>query len=202
MYREFSGGLMAELGSHQIDITNWIVGSRPESVIASGGVDYYKDGRETNDNVEAIFRYPNGTTFVFSSVTTNAMAGNNLMVYGTAGSVQITPEDAMFFFEQSHPKGPTSGEIVERGVVTGATYATKGEMPYRGAGEKVAIPDGAAGNPNHLSADSFFEAVRANTRPFADVQAGYNSATAVALANKSMDDGDRIRFADHVKVHG
>jgi predicted dehydrogenase len=200
MYREFSGGLMAELGSHQIDISNWIFGAPPESVVGSGGIDYYKDGRETNDNVQAVFRYPNGGTFVFSSITTNAMVGNNLMVYGTAGSLEITIEDATIFYEPTRPKGPLSGEVVEWGVTTGATFSTKGEMPYRGTGEKVKVPEGKEGNPNFVAVEKFFEAIRANTKPFADARAGYDSATAVALANKAIDEGERIRFADHVKA--
>jgi predicted dehydrogenase len=194
MYREFSGGLMAELGSHQIDIANWVFGAPPESVMASGGIDYYKDGRETNDNVEAIFRYPSGGSLVFSSITTNALIGNRLMIYGTAGAVELTIEDATFYYEPTYMKGPTSGEIVERGVTTGATYATKGEMPYRGPGTTVKVPEGAQGNPNHLATAAFFEAIRTNTRPFADAQIGYNSATAVALANRSIDQGKRLRF--------
>lgn len=202
MYREYSGGLMAELGSHQIDIANWVFGAPPESVVGSGGIDYYKDGRETNDNVQAVFRYPGGGTFSFSSITTNAMAGNRMMIEGTAGAVEITIEDATFFYEPTRPKGPLSGEIVERGVVTGATFSTKGEMPYRGSGAVVRVPDGAEGNPNFLSAAAFFDAVRSGTRPFADARAGYESATAVDLANRAIDGGRRMRFADHVKARG
>jgi predicted dehydrogenase len=195
MYREYSGGLMAELGSHQIDVANWVYGAPPKSVVASGGVDYYKDGRETNDNVEAVFRYPGGGTFVFTSITTNAIVGNRLVIYGTTGSVELTIEDATIFFEPTYPKGPTSGEIVERGVKTGATYGTKGEMPYRGTGTPVKVPEGADGNPNYLACASFFEAVRADAKPFADAQVGYDSATAVCLANKAIDTGTRMRFA-------
>jgi predicted dehydrogenase len=194
MYREFSGGLMAELGSHQIDIANWTFGAPPESVTASGGIDYYKDGRETNDNVEAIFRYPGGGSFVFSSITTNALVGNRLVIYGTTGAVELTIEDATFYFEPTYPKGPTSGEIIERGVTTGATYATKGEMPYRGPGTTIKVPEGAEGNPNHLATAAFFEAIRGDAKPFADAQVGYNSATAVALANRAIDEGRRLRF--------
>ena len=56
MYKEYSGGLLAELASHQIDVANWAFGSEPISVYATGGIDYWKDGRETCDNVEAILR--------------------------------------------------------------------------------------------------------------------------------------------------
>ena len=33
MYKEYSGGLLAELASHQIDIANWAIGAEPKSVI-------------------------------------------------------------------------------------------------------------------------------------------------------------------------
>lgn len=45
MYREFSGGLLAELCSHQIDFTNWVLDETPEKVMGVGGIDYWKDGR-------------------------------------------------------------------------------------------------------------------------------------------------------------
>ncbi|MGD2123425.1 MAG: Gfo/Idh/MocA family oxidoreductase, partial [Gemmatimonadota bacterium] len=38
LYREYSGGLLAELGSHQIDVANWIFGETPERVIGRGSV--------------------------------------------------------------------------------------------------------------------------------------------------------------------
>ena len=45
-YREFSGGLTAELGSHQIDVADWMFGVRPEMVVGIGGHDYVHDGRD------------------------------------------------------------------------------------------------------------------------------------------------------------
>src|SRR5690348_7820580 len=48
LYREYSGGLMAELGSHQIDVINWALGAEPVSVTGDGGINHWKDGRETN----------------------------------------------------------------------------------------------------------------------------------------------------------
>ena len=55
-----AGGLLAELGSHHLDVANWILGEMPERVIGNGGIDFYRDGRETFDNVQAIYTYPSG----------------------------------------------------------------------------------------------------------------------------------------------
>ena len=37
---------------------------------------------------------------IFSSLTDNAKQGNELWIYGTEGSVQITIEDAVFYYEK------------------------------------------------------------------------------------------------------
>jgi predicted dehydrogenase len=72
-YREFSGGLTAELASHQIDVADWIFGTVPEFVTGVGGIDYWKDGRDTFDNVQLIFQYPKGCKLMYSSISTNSL---------------------------------------------------------------------------------------------------------------------------------
>jgi len=199
MYKEYSGGLTAELGSHLIDFANWVFGATPESVVGSGGIDTYHDGRETNDNVQIIFRYPGGRTLVFSSLTDNAKVGAELWIYGKDGSVEVTMEDAVFYYERKRASSPVS-EITERGVPTGATYSTRGEMPYRGPGSPVKVPDGTEGNPNLAACKSFIESLRNDTRPFADERVGWGSGVSVYLANRAIEAGRRIMFADHLKT--
>ena len=58
VYREFSGGLTAELISHQIDVADWMFGSSPEFVLGVGGLDPLKDGRDVFDNIQLIFKLP------------------------------------------------------------------------------------------------------------------------------------------------
>lgn len=57
LYQEYSGGLTTEFATHQIDVVNWMLGTHPESVCGYGGVDWYKDGRDTHDNIHLIFNY-------------------------------------------------------------------------------------------------------------------------------------------------
>src|SRR6185295_17888780 len=55
-----SGGLMTELATHQVDVMNWFMGTVPSRVYASGGQDYWRDGREIEDNVAVIYEYEIG----------------------------------------------------------------------------------------------------------------------------------------------
>jgi predicted dehydrogenase len=199
MYREYSGGLVAELGSHQIDLANLIYESSPESVVGNGGIDIYKDGRETYDNVQVTFRYPQGRTLFFSSTTNNAKLGYQITAYGDKGSVEFSFDGVVFYYEPESAVAPKAqGEIIERGVVTGATYSVKGERPYRGPGAPVKLADTVENNPNYVAVRSFINCIREDKRPYADEHAGHRSAISVYLANKAIDDERRINFADYV----
>jgi predicted dehydrogenase len=57
LYSELSGGLTTEFATHQIDVANWILGTHPDSVCGYGGVDFYPDGRDTDDNIHLVFNY-------------------------------------------------------------------------------------------------------------------------------------------------
>lgn len=60
LYHQWSLGLIAELGSHHIDIANWVFGANPEAAMASGSICRYHDGRETDDNVQMVLSYSGG----------------------------------------------------------------------------------------------------------------------------------------------
>jgi len=72
LYGEYSGGLMTEFASHQIDVANMVLAMPPgpgegrkilfpESVCGMGGMDYPRSkrqkGRDTSDNVHVIYSY-------------------------------------------------------------------------------------------------------------------------------------------------
>ena len=198
LYRESSGGLGTELGSHHIDMANWVFGEQPESVIGASSICHYHDGRTVGDNEQSIFNYSKGRRLVFSSLTDNAKVGCELWIYGTEGSAQITIEDATFYYEKSkHSNKPSADKlsnktVVEHGIVTGASYATHGEMPYRGPGEKVQT--GADEDPTFVAVRSFIEAVRGEHDIDANVDVGFGSGIACAVAHDAVYGDERMRI--------
>ncbi len=188
LYRETSGGLVTELGSHQIDIANWIFNAMPERVAGMTSIVRYRDGRTVGDNVQAVFSYPGGRRLMFSALSDNAKAGNELWIYGTEGSVAITIEDATFYYEpKAHPHPVAKGEeVVKHGLTTGASYSTAGEMPYRGPGEPLKVP--VTEDPTLTAVRAFVNCVRTRQQPLADARIGYASGVAAAIANRALNE--------------
>jgi predicted dehydrogenase len=99
MYKEYSGGLFAELGSHQMDVANWVLGSEPVSVMATGGIDYWKDGREVADNVQAVYEYPEGKKFMWSGVLFNEHFQVQEEIMGDQGTLVTTIGKGLYYRE-------------------------------------------------------------------------------------------------------
>src|SRR5256885_121955 len=98
LYRSMSGGLTAELTSHQVDVADWMFGSSPEFVMGLGSLDMLKDGRNVYDNIQLIYKYPQGQKLTYSSISTNqflpyfngSRPEMGEIIMGTDGTNEIT----------------------------------------------------------------------------------------------------------------
>src|SRR6185436_10586035 len=114
LYRRYSRGLFAELGSHHVNAANWFLGSTPNAVLASGGVHRFKDGREADDHVYAIFEYPNGLTATFSSVESSAFEQHYEAFYGTKATLIMHNETEALLFDEGGTGARTTVEVSGR----------------------------------------------------------------------------------------
>ena len=51
MHRKYCGGPLSELCAHKIDVVNFLLESHPMKVSGMGGINYWKDGRDTYDHI-------------------------------------------------------------------------------------------------------------------------------------------------------
>ena len=101
LYRASSAGLVTELAAHQLQIGDWALGLRPESVTGFGDIVYWKDGREVYDNVSLIYRYPNGVKMSYESIISNKFLGLEEMIMGDKGTMEL--EKGKYYFEEAKP---------------------------------------------------------------------------------------------------
>ncbi len=92
-FKGLGGGPLSDLGAHQIDIFNWWFGQTPRAVLASGGIDYYKN-HEWYDNAMVIYEYelPTGVARAFYQVQTTTSAGGGYFeqFMGDEGTIKMS----------------------------------------------------------------------------------------------------------------
>ena len=176
MYREYSGGLVAELCSHQIDFANWVLDEHPEKITGFGGIDYWKDGRETYDNIHLVMEYPSGVNAKYTCLTTNSKDDYKIEVLGKKGSLVITYNQAWIYSEPKERQG-------ELAIVDGVSGATKKAWEEgKGAPLDVQHKD-----PSLQALLDFKESILKEKKPLSNVETGAKVAIAVQLALNAMD---------------
>jgi predicted dehydrogenase len=114
LYNRTGAGLMAELGSHQLDACSIFLGKKhPLAVTGIGGTFFYTDGREVDDHVFVTFEFP-GKEYVpggpdkgdhvvitYSSINTNAFEKYGETVMGTRGTMIVEEEKEILLFKEA-----------------------------------------------------------------------------------------------------
>jgi predicted dehydrogenase len=158
LYKRTGGGLMAELGSHQLDACSIFLGKvKPLAVTAVGGKHFYQDDREIEDHVYCTYEFPghsyvrgraprkadgvceyNDTVIVtYSSISTNMFEPYGECIMGTKGTLVIEAEQQAYLWGGA-------------GRSTAVTATTSGAGPKLDAssstdpGERRAADTGAA----------------------------------------------------------
>lgn len=212
LYREYSGGLMAELGSHQIDVINWALGAEPISVMGNGGINHWKDDRETNDNVQVIFEYPKGQKLLYSSILCNAHFEYSEQIMGDGGTLVITIGHGMYYREKAAKISNVSAKENWWAGATVTQHATQVGIPIfpdqdspdngfidrelRYAKHWLAslgiYNDEEPHDPNWSELNNYFAGIRDGQPVAAPIQVGLADALAVIYANRAIDTGQKV----------
>lgn len=168
LYNTTGGGLMAELGSHQMDACSIFLGKvHPLAVQGFGGKNFYgvpgvgspdkqKDDRQINDHVYVTYEFPGRNhaqapddlaIVTYSSISTNKFELYGETVFGSRGTMIVkTEKEALLFKEEG--KGSTGGGPDQRlWVVSNAVSGG----PVLNAYETSAGPKAAAGGADWSS---------------------------------------------------
>lgn len=187
MYREYSSGLAAELSAHQMNFCNQVVDGGVDTVSGVGGVNYWKDGRETYDNIQLTFRYNNGVTATFASLTTNGLGRYRVTVLGKEGSLELTFGKGWFYPEVAGESVPQGLDLVSGASVDGAQGA------YRLANSRMSYAiDAPEEEPTPRALQDFATAIRDNRQPAMDARSGATVAMMVQMGIDAMDE-ERVK---------
>jgi len=172
VYDRTGGGLMAELGSHQMDACSIFLGKvHPLSVQGVGGKFFFGPGKNDRQSDDSIFvtlefpgrNHPEGANHgsdksdivvvTYSSINTNGFEAYGECVMGSRGTMIVESEQKVYLFNEKDPtkKGAADPKATSVTVATtsgGPVLTTSGT----GAAETSAVPTGIAGGPSATTA--------------------------------------------------
>ena len=122
-FKALGGGPLSDLGAHQIDIFNWWFDVKPRAVLASGGIDYYKN-HEWYDNAMVIYEYPlaEGVARAFYQVQTTTSAGGGYFEYfmGDEGSIKMS-ENPVLSAIYREARAPSWDDLIAKNYIRAKT---------------------------------------------------------------------------------
>lgn len=143
LYNETGGGLMAELGSHQLDACSIFLGKvHPLSVSGVGGKFFYGPGRNDRDSDDSVFvtfefpgaNHPLGTNkgsdkndvvvVTYSSMNTNGFEQYGECVMGSRGTMIVEAEQSVMLYNEKDPS-KKSGDPKSTSVGVATTAGNK-----------------------------------------------------------------------------
>ena len=206
-YRGLGGGPIVDLGSHQIDVYSWFLDNAvPSSVMASGGVDYWKE-HEWYDNAIAIFEFPTKKGVVrasYETLTTNSSNGYYELFMGDEGTLLISETSGRGeLYRESWVEESKWDPAVQKGLISLEKASAKAEV--KADDDAVDVRESATPalyrmpvtlkvpyHQPHLV--NFFESIRGNQTLNCPGEIGFETAVMVLKVNEAIAAGRKIEL--------
>ncbi len=200
-WKAYGSGVAGDLFVHLFSGTHFITGAHgPTRAMATGGLRYWKDGRDVPDVMLGLFDYPEGFNL---SLRVNFVDGGEesegLIFTGSEGTMEIAGSTvSVNRVPRQKAPGYTVGtftdamqkQILEEYRQKYPSTHPTGEPPV--GYEKYVAPPGYSDSYDHFN--NFFEAVRTRKPVVEDAVFGYRAAGAALLSNLSIERGTVIRW--------
>ena len=210
-YKKYSLGRFADFGAQQVEAIQWFLGGTPKSVMAAGGIDYYKN--EWPDTLMAILEHETaeGTVRALVSIqTTTSGDGETTFEHfmGTDGSIKISenPKWTKIFRE---PHARPWDDFVQQGFLkiqgdsARKTAVSSEEESVRETGVVVPYELPIVLNKPicqpHL--ENFFDAVRGKAKLACGAEEAWPVEVVIHKVNRAVEEKKMLLFAaDEFKV--
>ncbi len=200
-WKAYGSGVAGDLFVHLFSGTHFVTGAvGPTRAMATGGLRYWKDGRDVADVLLALFDYPEGFNL---SLRVNFVDGGEesegLIFTGSEGTLEIAG-NTVSVSRTPREKQPGYGvgtftEAMQKATI--AAYQEKyppSHPPEETAlgEERYAAPPGYSDSYDHFR--NFFSAVRSRGPVVEDAVFGFRAAGAALLSNLSYERGAVVRW--------
>jgi predicted dehydrogenase len=193
---DYGTGLAGDLLSHEYDAVNQIMDlGIPKTAVASGGVYFYKDGRDVPDVFQVVYEYPDrNLTYMYSATLANGKSrGRTFMGHDAHMEVgrglTVTPESNSTRYKDKMDDGSISSSLPLFSYTTGSkeidgiTSATSKYFAKKGL--VYTYREGKRFNTSHLHMKEWIDTIRNGTETSCNIEKGFEEAITCHMATES-----------------
>ena len=197
----YGSGVAGDLFVHLFSGTHFVTGSNgPTRALATGGLRFWKDGRDAPDVLLGLFDYPEGFNLALRvNFASGGDESEGFVFAGTEGTLEISG-DSVTVTRVPREKEPglnidTFTEAMQKRV--SEEYRKKYPLeapsgPAQVRQEKYVAPPEYSDSYDHFR--NFFASVRSRHPVVEDAVFGYRAAGAALLSNLSLERGKVVRW--------
>ena len=202
---DYGTGLSGDLLSHEYDALNQIMNlGIPKSAVASGGVYFFKDGRDVPDTFQVVYEYPDRDLTVVYSATLASGRGRGKVFMGHDAAMEVGSGVRVIAEAQS----TRYADLIERDVVDAdrplLTYrpgykgldavTTATEEYFASRGLLFTYQGGRRVSTHWLHIKDWLDTVRHGGEPSCNIDRGFEEAMTCHMATKSYQLGRRVEW--------
>ncbi len=198
-------GMLGQLFSHEYDAVNQLLRiGIPKSVVASGGIYYWKDNREIPDSLTAVFEYPGRelTLLYSANLASSRSRGRFFMGHDASmelgGSLSVTVDNNSTKYAQKIKDG-----IIETGspMFTASpgsssidAVSSASERYYSSRGLTSTVVNGKTTDVTHLHLKEWIDCIRNGGETSANIEMAFEEGITILMAQKSYIEKRRVEW--------
>ena len=204
-YWDYGSGLAGDLLTHEYDAINSILDlGIPHSASASGGIYFYKDGREVPDVFHVIYEYPQKDLTLTYSATLSSGISRGTLVMGHDATLELGRTLSLWVDKEStlYRSRIEAGMIDPASPIARYTHGAKEvdaissptSKYFADRGLMYTYRDGTRVNPTTLHLKEWIESIRGNGRTGCDIEQGFQEAITAHMATKSFLEERQVHY--------
>jgi len=204
-YFDYDTGLIGQLFSHEYDAVNQLLRiGIPKSAVASGGIYFWKDGRDMADVLNVVFEYPDkNLTLTYSGNLASSkdrgrvfMGNDGFMELGASLKVTADRESLRYKEQMENGKISSAGPMLYikpgNGKVDAITSATARYYAERGL-DKTYV-NGREVDIVHLHLKEWIDCIRNGGIPSANIERAFEEGVTSIMAHRSYVEKRRVEW--------
>ena len=211
LWFDYGTGISGDLFTHEYDALNMILDlGIPKSAVASGGIYFYKDGREVPDVYQSVYEYPERNLTLIYSATLSSSIKRGKLIMGSDATMDLGQLHASAMSVTADESSKRYSEKIEKGIIDPSlpmftyTPGSKGldavtsatEKYFAGRGLLYTYRDGKRVDTTHLHIKEWLDAIRTNGLTSCDIEMGRQEAITSHMGTLSYMLGQKVEW-DH-----